>query len=94
MRFELKTRAAPEQTDRALPDLAERRLQTWNRTLDLLTDELREQGDSWAVARGAAPGRRSGWSPIMTGLTPTWSVGELQRAVTAGGGAGLRADIA
>jgi hypothetical protein len=51
MRFDFTTRASPEQVLRALTDFTESRLETWNRTLDPKTYELRESGQTWAVAQ-------------------------------------------
>jgi hypothetical protein len=45
------TRASPEQVLRALTDFTESHLETWNRTLDPKTYELRESGQTWAVAQ-------------------------------------------
>jgi hypothetical protein len=42
MRFDFTTRASPEQVLRAPTDFTESRLETWNRTLDPKTYELRE----------------------------------------------------
>jgi len=36
---------------RALTDFTERRPQIWSRTLDPRTYEVRELGDTWAVAK-------------------------------------------
>ena len=55
MRFDLTTRASPDQVRRALTDFSDRRLETWSRTLDPATYEVREQGDTWAVARESTP---------------------------------------
>ena len=41
------TRASPEQVLRALTDFTESHLETWNRTLDPKTYELRESGQTW-----------------------------------------------
>ncbi len=51
MRFVFTTRASPEQVLRALTDFTESHLETWNRTLDPKTYELRESGQTWAVAQ-------------------------------------------
>lgn len=51
MRFTLTTTASPDQVLRALTDFTERRPRIWHRTLDAKTYELRELGDTWAVAR-------------------------------------------
>ena len=60
--------ASPEQVRGALTDFTGRRLQTWNRTLDPKKYELREQGDTWAVARESAPG-----SPFSVVARYDWS---------------------
>ena len=49
--FELETVASPAQVRRALTDFSERRPQIWSRTLDANRYELRDRGDTWAVAR-------------------------------------------
>ena len=51
LRFDLETKASPQQVRRALTDFTDRRLQIWNRTLDPRTYELRNHGDNWALAR-------------------------------------------
>lgn len=56
MRFALDTIASPEQVLATLTDFTDRRLETWRRTLDPKRYELREQGDTWAVARESSPG--------------------------------------
>lgn len=56
MRFDATSKASPEQVRLALTDFTERRLQIWNKTLDPKTYELRELGDTWAVARESTPG--------------------------------------
>jgi hypothetical protein len=68
MRFDVNTKASPEQVRRALTDFTGRRLQTWNRTLDPKKYELREQGDTWAVARESTPG-----SPFWVVARYVWS---------------------
>ncbi|GIF00541.1 SRPBCC family protein [Paractinoplanes rishiriensis] len=68
MRFDLVTKASPEQVLRALTDFTDRRPQIWNRTLDPKTYELREQGDTWAVARESTPG-----SPFWVVARYDWS---------------------
>ena len=55
MRFDVDTKASPEQVRRAFTDFSERRAQIWSRTLDPKKYELREQGDTWAVARESSP---------------------------------------
>ena len=56
MRFEVTTLASPEQVREALTDFTHRRLQIWNRTLDPKTYQVRELGDTWAVARESTSG--------------------------------------
>ena len=53
MRFDLKTKASPEQVLRALTDFTDARLQIWNRTLDPKTYELRDSVETWPL-RGKA----------------------------------------
>ena len=56
MRFEVATLASPEQVREALTDFSDRRLEIWRRTLDPRTYEVRELGDTWAVARESTAG--------------------------------------
>jgi hypothetical protein len=63
LRFDLKTKAPPEQVLRALTDFTDARLQIWNRTLDPKTYELRDSGETWAVARESS--RRSPFSVVV-----------------------------
>jgi hypothetical protein len=89
MRFDLKTKASPEQVRRALTDFSDARLQIWNRTLDPKTYELREIGPTWAVARESTPR-----SPFWVVLRYDWSDPESVRWTVVessygGGGAGL-----
>lgn len=55
MRFDLTTKASPEQVLRAMTDFTERRLEIWHKTLASDVYELRECGDTWAVAREGSP---------------------------------------
>ena len=55
MRFDIETTASPERVRETFTDFSDRRLQIWNRTLDPKTYEVREQGDTWAVARESSP---------------------------------------
>lgn len=55
MRFELTTKASPEQVLRAMTDFSDRRLEIWRKTLDPGVYEVREVGDTWAVAREGSP---------------------------------------
>lgn len=68
MRFEVTTLASPEQVREALTDFSDRRLETWNRTLDPKRYELRDHGENWAVAREATPG-----SPFWVVAHYDWS---------------------
>jgi Polyketide cyclase / dehydrase and lipid transport len=68
VRFELVTKASPEQVREALTDFSDRRLQIWDRTLDPSRYQLRELGGTWAVAREASPG-----SPFWVVLRYDWS---------------------
>lgn len=68
MRFDVATRASPEQVLRALTDFTDRRPQIWNRTLDPKTYQVRGLGDSWAVARESTPG-----SPFWVVVRYDWS---------------------
>jgi Polyketide cyclase / dehydrase and lipid transport len=68
VRFVIDTIASPSQVHRALTDFTDRRLQTWNRTLDPRTYELRDQGRTWAVARESTPG-----SPFWVVARYDWS---------------------
>ena len=89
MRFDFPTRASPEQVLRALTDFTESRLETWNRTLDPKTYELRESGQTWAVARESSPR-----SPFWVVVRYDWSDAEKVRWTVldssyGGGGEGL-----
>ena len=68
MRFEVTTLASPEQVREALTDFTDRRLQIWNRTLDPKTYEVRELGDTRAVARESTSG-----SPFWVVSRYDWS---------------------
>jgi hypothetical protein len=68
MRFDVDTKASPEQVHRAFTDFTDRRPQIWNRTLDPKKYGLREQGDTWAVARESTPG-----SPFWVVVRYDWS---------------------
>jgi hypothetical protein len=89
MRFDLTTKASPEQVLRALTDFTDSRLETWNRTLDPKTYELRESGPTWAVARESSPR-----SPFWVVVRYDWSdAGTVRWTVVdssyGGGGEGL-----
>jgi hypothetical protein len=89
MRFDLTTKASPEQVLRALTDFTDSRLETWNRTLDPKTYELRESGPTWAVARESSPR-----SPFWVVVRYDWSDAETVRWTVldssyGGGGEGL-----
>lgn len=68
VRFDLDTTASPDQVRSALTDFTDGRLRIWNRTLDPKTYELRELGDTWAVARESSPG-----SPFWVVVRYDWS---------------------
>lgn len=68
VRFDVDTKASPEQVERAFTDFTDRRLQIWNRTLDPKKYELRGLGESWAVARESSPG-----SPFWAVARYDWS---------------------
>jgi hypothetical protein len=89
MRFDIKTKASPEQVLRALPDFTDARLQIWNRTLDPKTYEVRDSGQTWAVARESSPR-----SPFWVVVRYDWSdLGSVRWTVLdssyGGGGEGL-----
>ena len=105
MRFEIITHASPEQVLRALTDFSERRPQVWSRTLDAKTYELRELGDTWAVARESTAGspfwvvERYDWSdPTVvrwTDLETSWGgrgAGSVRISPADGGGSRLQAE--
>ena len=54
MRFDLYTKASPEQVLEAMTDFTDRRTRIW-KTLDPQVYEVRERGDTWAVAREGSP---------------------------------------
>lgn len=68
MRFEFTTKASPDQVRDALTDFTQRRLQTWSRTLDPETYEVRGEGPDWAEARESSPG-----SPFWVVCRYDWS---------------------
>jgi hypothetical protein len=74
MRFDIDTHASPEQVRRALTDFTDRRPQIWNRTLDPKKYELREQGDTWAVARESTAG-----SPFWVVARYDWAEADVIR---------------
>jgi hypothetical protein len=74
MRFELETLATPDQVRAALTDFTDRRLQIWSRTLDPKRYEVRELGDTWAVAKEASPG-----SPFWVVARYDWSDPDVVR---------------
>ena len=55
MRFDLTTKASPQQVLRAMTDFTDRRLEIWHKTLDPKVYEVRELGDTWAVVREGSP---------------------------------------
>ncbi len=50
-RYTLETTATPDQVFRAFTDFSDRRLEIWRGTLNPKLYELRERGDTWAVAK-------------------------------------------
>ena len=74
MRLDLETKASPAQVCRALTDFSARRLQIWHRTLDPRTYEVRDRGDTWAVAKESSPG-----SPFWVVAHYDWSDPDVVR---------------
>ncbi|MGO4597722.1 hypothetical protein [Terrabacter sp. 2RAF25] len=68
MRFEVDTKATPQQVLRAFTDFTDRRPEIWEGTLDPKRYELREQGQTWAVTRESSPG-----SPVWLVVRYDWS---------------------
>jgi hypothetical protein len=88
VRFDVSTRATPGQVLRALTDFSPRRLETWHKSLDPKTYDVRELGDTWAVAKESTPG-----SPYWVVARYDWSDPALVRFETVessygGGGTG------
>lgn len=88
MRFSLDTDASPEQVRAAMTDFSPRRLEIWSRTLDPATYDVRERGDTWAVAMESTPR-----SPYWVVARYDWSDPSVVRFVTVdcnygGGGSG------
>lgn len=89
MRFDLETRASPDQVRGALTDFTDRRLWIWRRTLDPGTYELRGLGDDWAEVRERSPG-----SPVWVVCRYDWSDPDVVRwtfveSSSGGGGEGF-----
>jgi hypothetical protein len=57
-RFHFETTATPEQAFRAFTDFSDRRLAVWSKSLDPTKYEVRERGDTSAVAREGSAGTR------------------------------------
>lgn len=72
-RFHLETTATPAQVFRALTDFSDRRLEVWSRTLDPEKYEVRERGDTFAVAREGSAGTK-----IWVLLRYTWEPGVVR----------------
>jgi len=88
VRFDLTTHASPRQVLEALTDFTDRRLEIWDRSLDPATYEVRELGDTWAVARESTPGSPYWVVPRYDWSDPTvvrWTVVESSYG---GGGTG------
>jgi hypothetical protein len=88
MQFDVDTTATPEQVRRALTDFTDRRLQIWSRTLDPKSYEVRDHGETWAVARESSPG-----SPFWVVARYDWSDPEsirwtVEESSYGGGGQG------
>lgn len=58
----------------ALTDFSEHRLNIWHRTLDPKTYQVRERGDTWAVAKESSPG-----SPFWVVCRYDWSDPDVVR---------------
>jgi hypothetical protein len=89
VQFDVDTKATPEQVRRALTDFTDRRLQIWSRTLDPKSYEVRDHGETWAVARESSPG-----SPFWVVARYDWSDPEsirwtVEESSYGGGGQGL-----
>jgi len=56
VRFSFDTEASPELATMAFTDFSERRLEIWRRTLDPGRYEVRERGETWAVAKEGSAG--------------------------------------
>ena len=67
MRFDLVTRASPEQVLAAMTDFTDRRTEIWH-TLDPEVYEVRGLGGTWAVAKEGSPR-----SPYWVVLRYDWS---------------------
>ncbi|KRF06686.1 hypothetical protein ASG88_19450 [Nocardioides sp. Soil777] len=74
MKFDLVTRASPEQVLEAMTDFTDRRPRIWSKTLDPETYEVMELGDTWAVAREGSP-----HSPFWVVARYDWSDPRLIR---------------
>ena len=68
MRFDVTSRASPEQVREPLTDFTNRRLKIWSSTLDPKTYAVRALGDTWAVARESTTG-----SPFWVVCRYDWS---------------------
>ncbi|MFX4287547.1 hypothetical protein ACQBJO_06965 [Janibacter sp. G349] len=88
MHFTVTTRATPDQVLRALTDMSPRRLQTWSRTLDPATYEVRAQGDTWAMVRESSPGSPFWVVPRYDWSDPTTVRWTLEETSWGGGGDG------
>ncbi|WP_148572603.1 hypothetical protein [Nocardioides caldifontis] len=80
MRFEVTTQASPAQVREALTDFTDRRTRIWSRTLDPKGYEVREVGDTWAVARENTAG-----SPFWVVSRYDWSDPSVVRTVVVEG---------
>lgn len=104
MRFAVTTKASPEQVLAALTDFSDCRPQIWTRTLDAKSYEVRELGDTWAVAKESTAGspfwvvERYDWSEPgivrWTDVETSWGglgSGEVRILSAEGGGSRLEA---
>ncbi len=103
VRFHVETTATPDQVFRAFTDFSDRRLEVWSKSLDRTKYEVRERGDTWAVAREGSAGTsiwvllRYDWEPGVV----RWSLvdsdhcgagrGEVRISPRSGGGS--RVDV-
>ena len=102
-RFHLETTATPDQVFRAFTDFSDRRLAVWSKSLDPRKYEVRERGDTSAVARDGTAGTgtwvllRYDWDPGVV----RWSLldsdhcgaGRGEVRISPRNGAGSRVDV-
>jgi hypothetical protein len=88
VRFDITTHASPAQVLEAMTDFSDRRLEIWEKTLDPATYEVRELGDTWAVARESTPGSPFWVVPRYDWSDPTVVRWTVEESSYGGGGAG------